>query len=70
MFSQIELMLFTIFAARSRDDFASAGEKSAAGAVAAFSFFLFIIMGFFSAFLCLWRQHLPAAAAPSMDSYA
>lgn len=69
MYSQIELMLFAIFQSRSRQA-SDAGEASACGAIAAFSFFLAIIFGVFTVFLTLWRQHVPAVAGPSMDSYA
>ncbi|GAB5036321.1 Hypothetical protein NocV09_03700350 [Nannochloropsis oceanica] len=70
MFSQIQLLLFTIFEARSRQA-ESASEKSADGAIATFAFFLFLIFGIFSLFLFMWRQYLPTSSSQSsMDSYA
>ncbi len=60
MFSQIELMLFTIFEARGRQA-ESDSERSADAAIATFSFFLFLIFAVFSVFLFLWRQYLPVS---------
>ena len=73
MFSQIELMLFVIFAARSRQA-TTDSEASADGAIAAFAFFLFIIYFVFSLFLFFWRSYLPEVSGGSgqstTDSYA
>ncbi|EKU21504.1 hypothetical protein NGA_0208701 [Nannochloropsis gaditana CCMP526] len=70
MFSQIELMLFTIFEAHSRDA-VTASEKSAGQATATFAFFLAVIFGVFSIFLLMWRQYLHVGSSQSsMDSYA
>lgn len=68
VFSQLELLLFAIFASRVPDAI-TPQEASSDRAVAFFSFVLAVIYGTFSVLLFIFRAEIPEAGGTA-DSYA
>mmetsp|Transcript_32103 Transcript_32103/g.42328 ORF Transcript_32103/g.42328 Transcript_32103/m.42328 type:complete len:169 (+) Transcript_32103:111-617(+) len=66
MMSQQCLIIFAVFAGRSHTTTLSA-EISADNAVACFSFFLFLVYGFFAGVLAFFRKDLLSQEAQHMD---